>query len=349
MASELRDLLLDAAAEPADAFDVHDLRRRGRRARRRRRLATASGAASIVVLLAAGVLLGVGQLTDVPDVSVEDGRTVLPDVARQVVAEGTFGDGLEPWTVRAWTQNGDELCLQGPVSSTCGRPNPVGSLFLSTVGSGERDGVPVGCAVGATQPRVTTVELVFAEDATQLLTPAANETFGLRFYGVCWTGQRSVQEVNGLNDEGRRVASVGYDVTAEATESAEPPPQSSPWCPQVAEVVAQRHGGRDLISAVSSTVGAVRTWQARPVEPVGDVPPPESEAQPWLQQLDADLQALVCVYATDGDTESNTPDDGEYVSIVVAGNQAWPYQIFDGPIGDFAGPPGARSLTAPES
>lgn len=223
MAHELRELLHEAAAEPADDLDVDDLRRRGRRARRRRRLATAGGAAVVVVLLAAGLLVGVNELSGPPDVAVEDGRSVLPPVDRQVVAEGTFDDGgLGWWSLEAWTRGGDELCLEGPTGSTCAHLMPGRTPFrMTSVGTGERDGIQVGCAVGAVRPRVATLEVVFASGTSQLLTPEVNDAFGLRFYATCWTGQRPLREVNGLDADGQQVASMGYDVTVEATEESD--------------------------------------------------------------------------------------------------------------------------------
>lgn len=149
MSEELRTLLQSAAAEPADEFDVADLRARGRRMAGRRHLATAAGVAVVVMLVAAGAWAGLVRpgpgniVVDQPDTPPEPTaapRDLTPEDAIEV-GSGTVAEGA--WQAVAWMADG-LICVEvtGPVDSgrTCRPPVGDGRVLELPTGGRELDG-----------------------------------------------------------------------------------------------------------------------------------------------------------------------------------------------------------------
>lgn len=230
MSRDLRDVLHDAAARPADDFDADVLRADGRRVRRRRLmvrgLQVGAGAAVVVAVVATIAPLGTGpdvavdNPTDVPSepVPATDGPPVR-DTPRIEVAEGPYDGSNEIWQLSVWWSEEGELCLDGPHGVSCGVPSGAAAAdsetaFLQFDTSSSYDGGEwSGCVVSVVGTRVSTVELVFWGGTTTRVTPIAPDDPRLdtNFAVSCWAGHRRVLGARALNADGTVLDTNGGD------------------------------------------------------------------------------------------------------------------------------------------
>lgn len=141
---------------------------------------------------------------------------------------------------------------------------------------------------------------------------------------------------------------VGGDRRAPAGLGAD----TSWWCPPATVALAEDAaiGNVELVSSRLSTVGEVRDWQGERIgDPTDDVPDADPGPQPWLEPLDADDPAVVCLFRG----EFPAPGPGQFASFIMTPGEApRAYQVMPGPLPahDRHGPDGSVPLhDEPES